>query len=80
MEIHHLVPREFSNEFQHSIEIIDNYVALCPHCHKMLHYANDRERYSALKYLFNKREVKLKNKDISLTVNEIKSYYNVNNL
>ena len=80
LEIHHLVPREFSNEFQHSIEIIDNYVALCPHCHKMLHYANDRERYSALKYLFNEREVKLKNKEINLSVNEIKSYYNVNNL
>lgn len=77
LEIHHLVPREFSNEFENSIEIIDNYVPLCPHCHRMLHLATDRERLGALTYLFNKRKDALSIKHIDVTLKELRAFYGI---
>ena len=77
LEIHHLVPREFSNEFEKSIEIIDNYVPLCPHCHRMLHLATDRERLSALTYLYNKRNADLKAKHIEVSLKELRAFYGI---
>ena len=77
LEIHHLVPREFSNEFEHSIEIIDNYTALCPHCHRLLHFATDRERIYALNYLFNKRHNALEQKNVVVSVKELKAFYGI---
>ena len=77
LEIHHLVPREFANEYENSIELISNYVALCPHCHRMIHFANDRERYKAIKFLYNQRENHLRKQGIDVTINELKEYYNI---
>ena len=77
LEIHHLVPREFSNEFEQTIEILSNYVALCPHCHRMLHFAVDRERIPALFYLLNKRKEELAKHGISIDIDFLKLLYNV---
>ena len=77
LEIHHLVPREFSNEFEKSIEIIDNYVALCPHCHRLIHFATDRERIAALNYLFSKRKEKLISKGINVDIKTLKKFYDI---
>ena len=77
LEIHHLVPREFSNEFEKSIEIIDNYVPLCPHCHRLLHLATDRERTAALTYLFNKRKDNLSAKHIEVSLKELRAFYGI---
>ena len=77
LEIHHFVPREFSNEFEDSIEILDNYVALCPHCHRMLHLAVDRERIGALSFLLNKRKVALHEHHIDVDIDTIKTFYGI---
>ncbi len=77
LEIHHLVPREFSNEFEQTIEILSNYVALCPHCHRMLHFAVDRERIPALFYLLNKRKEELAKHGINIDIDFLKLLYNV---
>ncbi|MDY4857803.1 MAG: HNH endonuclease signature motif containing protein [Candidatus Onthovivens sp.] len=75
LEIHHLVPFEFSNDFNSSLEIIDNYVALCPHCHRLLHFGVDRERKSVITYLYNQRCEGLKNKGIDISLKELLAYY-----
>lgn len=77
LEIHHLVPREFSNEFEHTIEILSNYVALCPRCHRMLHFAVDRERSPILFYLLNKRKEELSKHGIYIDIDFLKLLYNV---
>ena len=75
LEIHHLVPFEFSNDFNSSLEIIENYVALCPHCHRLLHFGVDRERKSVITYLYNQRCEGLKNKGIDISLKELLAYY-----
>ena len=82
LEIHHLIPREFSNEYDKSIEVLGNYIALCPHCHRLLHFAVDRERNSALTYLFNKhkdelRKLELLYKDDEKELKKLKEFYHI---
>lgn len=78
LEIHHLIPFEFSNDFEASLEIIDNYVALCPHCHRLIHFGVDRERKGVLTYLYNQRKDALKNKGLNITLKQLFAYYGVN--
>lgn len=46
VEGHHLIPLSFQDQFEHSIDIKENIVALCPNCHRLLHHGtnNDKER------------------------------------
>lgn len=77
LEVHHLIPREFANEYEKTIEIIENYVALCPSCHRLLHSAVDRERISALNYLMAKRKALLEQKGIIIDMKTMKEYYSI---
>ena len=75
LEIHHLIPFEFSTDFEATLETLSNYVALCPHCHRLLHFGVDRERKPALTYLFNKRKDLLKEKGLDIKLKELLEYY-----
>ena len=77
VEVHHLIPREFSNDFENSIEQIENYVALCPRCHKFIHFAVDRERKMALNYLYSNHIGGLELKGIGVTEDQFKQYYGI---
>ncbi len=79
LEIHHLIPIEFSNDFEVSLDFVENYIPLCPHCHRLLHFGEDRERKSSLTFLFNKR-IELISKYIKdFDLKTLFSYYEVNN-
>ncbi len=56
LEIHQLIPRDYAGEFNVSIERASNYVALCPHCHRLIHEGTDRERFKALSALYWSRK------------------------
>lgn len=77
LEIHHLIPFEFSNDFENSLEVIENYIALCPHCHRLLHFGVDRERIAALSFLYNLRKDALAKKGLNITLKELLAYYGV---
>lgn len=79
LEIHHLVPREFSCDFDDTIEFVENYVPLCPHCHRLLHKAVDRERKCLISYLYHQRITELQNHNIDLTIKTLYRYYRVEN-
>lgn len=75
LEVHHLVPVEFSNEFENGVEYIDNYVALCPHCHRLLHFGADREREQSLRFLYNERREQLKKDGIIISEKDLFTFY-----
>ena len=39
VEAHHLVPMEFQNQFEKSLDVEANIISLCPLCHKKVHHA-----------------------------------------
>lgn len=59
LEVHQIIPREYAGEFDVNIERASNYVALCPHCHRLIHEASDDERFEALSALYWSRKEKL---------------------
>lgn len=77
LEIHHLVPREFSYNFEDSIEFVENYIPLCPRCHRMIHKAEDRERKNLINYLFNQRKLDLENNNIKITIKDLYDFYKI---
>lgn len=78
LEVHHFIPRAFANDFDVSIEIIENYVALCPNCHRKIHLAVDREREHMIKSIWNKRKDKLIEKGLVIrNIEQIFEYYHI---
>lgn len=59
LELHHLIPREFRNDFAYSIEVLANYITLCPRCHRQIHLATDREREALINWLHADRKDRL---------------------
>ncbi len=57
-EAHHLIPLCYQNDFEYSLDVEANVVSLCPHCHRLLHYGQDKE--NLLKNLYNDRIARLK--------------------
>lgn len=77
VEVHHFIPREFRNTFENSVDVLANYITLCPHCHKMIHLAVDRERMDVIRYIYNQRRERLIACGLDVELKEIMQYYNV---
>jgi len=77
IEVHHFIPREFRNFFEYSIDVLANYITLCPHCHRMIHLATDRERIDLIIYIYNKRIDRLKACGLDIELNDLLEYYNI---
>ncbi len=77
VEVHHLIPKEFRNEFEYSIEVLANYVSLCPACHRLIHSGADNEKKQLINFLHNARKERLKK--VGLDV-EIELLYKFNKI
>lgn len=78
MEGHHLIPLKQEDNFSFSLDIEANIVALCPHCHKLLHHGKKEDIRPLLNLLFQKRKQALADKGIQLTWEQLCSYYGSN--
>ena len=77
VEVHHFVPREFRNLFENSVDVLSNYITLCPHCHRMIHLATDRERIDIIRYIYSQRIERLKKCGLEIEFNDLLAFYNV---
>lgn len=77
LELHHFIPREFRNDFAHSIEVLANYITLCPRCHRQIHLAVDRERKHLINSLFQERSARLELVGLNLDLKKIYEYYKI---
>lgn len=77
LELHHFIPQEFRNDFTYSIEVLANYVTLCPRCHRQIHLALDRERKPLINALYEDRSARLAIVGLELKREEIYSYYKI---
>lgn len=77
VEVHHLIPREYSNRFESSIEVFSNYIVLCPSCHQLLHKASDRERKSFIRQLYADRKEELATMNLEIPIEELFAFYGI---
>lgn len=75
-EAHHLIPMEFQDKFDVSIDVPENIAALCPNCHRAIHLAGHEEQIRLINTLVTpKRLSQLKDRGIDKSVDHIIQYY-----
>ncbi len=75
VEAHHLIPLSFHEEFNYSLDIPANIIALCPNCHRMLHLGNKETVNSALASLYGRRKTRLKKVELDIELEELIDIY-----
>lgn len=74
-EPHHLIPISKYKEFDTSLDVMENIVSLCSHCHNLLHYGRLNDKIPVLTKLYNERMTALRRIGITLTLDQLISYY-----
>lgn len=72
-EPHHLVPLSCHASFDVSLDVEENIVSLCSHCHNKLHYGRDIEE--TLQILYDARKDLLANAGIDISFSELLRIY-----
>jgi 5-methylcytosine-specific restriction enzyme A len=75
VEAHHLVPMEYQDDFEASIDVPENIVSLCPNCHRAFHNSIEEVRFELVKKFFQIRKSLLEERDIYLSENKLLDYY-----
>lgn len=75
VEAHHLIPMEYQDSFNVSVDVEANIVSLCVSCHKTLHHAILEEKEAILNVLHDKRFFRLEKCGIKITKEILFSYY-----
>lgn len=75
VEGHHLIPLSYQGDFQYSIDVKENIVALCPNCHRLLHYGPNEEKREILLNFLRDRQHSLLQKGIVIDEETLLSYY-----
>ena len=75
-EPHHLIPISQYKDFSCSVDVEENIVSLCSHCHNLLHYGCAEERERVLYRLYQERIEGLKQSGLELSFDQLESYYN----
>ena len=82
-EPHHLVPLSKTCDFPFpckegkyiSLDVTNNIISLCSHCHNLLHYGCMEEKELVLAKLYKERQKLLEDAGIKITFEELKKYY-----
>lgn len=74
-EPHHLIPISKYRDFKYSVDVMENIVSLCSHCHNLLHYGRLEDKKPVLQKLYNERIAALRNVGLDLTFEQLLNYY-----
>lgn len=81
VEGHHIIPMEFQRMYwedkRKNLDVAQNIVPLCPHCHKRIHHGIKNERIEVIKKIYEKNKERLQELDEGLTMEILASYYNI---
>ncbi|MFD1734985.1 hypothetical protein ACFSCX_00265 [Bacillus salitolerans] len=74
-EPHHLIPICKYREFPYSLDVLENMVSLCSHCHNLLHYGKFEDKIPILTKIYNDRKPALDVCGLTITLDQLLSYY-----
>jgi len=75
MEAHHLVPMEFQDHFNVSIDVPENILCLCPTCHRSFHNSEVSVRKQLVSRFFSSSRSGLQSRGINITKKQLLTYY-----
>lgn len=74
-EPHHLIPISKYRDFEYSVDVMENIVSLCSHCHNLLHYGRLEDKLPVLRKLYDERIAALRNVGLDLSFEQLVGYY-----
>ncbi|MDZ5781885.1 HNH endonuclease [Marinococcus luteus] len=75
VEAHHLIPMEYQDDFEYSLDVHANIVSLCPVCHKKVHHGTFEEIIELVGNLYAERKIQLQKSNINISFDELSSLY-----
>jgi|GEM_PF-6689203 len=75
VEVHHLIPIKYYDEFDADVDNLANIVVLCQNCHRRLHYGQFEDKEFLLKTLYNGHIHNLKIVDLNIEKDELFAMY-----
>ena len=76
VEGHHVIPMHAQDEFEYSIDVPENIVALCPNCHRETHLSENTEKLKIVNKLFKIiKQRNLADRKIEITLKKTLKYY-----
>lgn len=70
-----MIPISRYVDFSYSVDVEENIVSLCSHCHNLLHYGCMEDKEVILRKLYDDRIAKLEESGLGLDFEQLKSYY-----
>ena len=74
-EPHHLIPISKYRDFEYSVDVMENVVSLCSHCHNLLHYGRIEDKIPVLEKLYKERKKALAKVGLKITLKQLEEYY-----
>ncbi|MBR3663943.1 MAG: HNH endonuclease [Desulfovibrio sp.] len=74
-EPHHLIPISNYRDFTYSVDVIENIVSLCSHCHNLLHYGRFEDKKMILMKLYDERKDALRTCCLNINFEQLIMYY-----
>lgn len=75
VEAHHIIPMEFQEQFEYSLDVPENIVALCPNCHRQIHQAIFEEKDELIKFLYQDRQKVLEKRGLPIDLSQLETMY-----
>ncbi|WP_158499956.1 HNH endonuclease signature motif containing protein [Spiroplasma culicicola] len=75
VEIHHIIPHSKSDSFKNSIEVLGNYISLCPNCHKQIHNGTRNDVEMMLKKIYEFKQQELMEENLECTFEMLMSFF-----
>lgn len=75
VEAHHLIPFKEQENYEYSLDVEGNLVALCPNCHRKIHLSIKEEQREMIEYLYNQRKELLEKHGLKITLEELLKLY-----
>lgn len=75
VEAHHLIPMQYQEEYECSLDIHANIVSICLVCHKKIHFGLFKDKRAILEKLYESRRERLNKSGIIITLAELYNYY-----
>ena len=80
VEAHHLIPMQYQDDFEHSIDVPENIISLCPNCHRAFHHAEDELMKKLVKKFYAQRAPILEQgRNIHIKEEDLVDYYSNGN-
>jgi hypothetical protein len=76
LEKHHLIEMKFYDKFEYNIDDISNIIALCPICHRKIHYGKKEDVSEMVSLLWEQQKELLRKANIYIDLEKLKENYN----